>query len=203
MKEIKRMIVPHIILVALAVAAIVDDAKHPERWGDWWCNPTYSIPYCLALVSLIAVVLFRWWRMERRRPNELTLLNECNRLHAEGNFEAAEAAYQKWKRMYGKETLSRNGERALLGDAADEAGGGRKPAEVTLRVMPPGAEIVYLDDAAGEAGGGRKPAEVKLLVMPPGAEIVYLDDDGGDASPAEPSCNSQKGIGCVRGKSAE
>jgi hypothetical protein len=101
-KEIKRVIALHLVLVPLAVAFIIYDAHHPERWGDWWRNPTYSVPYCLALEAFVAVVLFRWWRMERRGRDELRLLNESNRLHEAGNFEAAEAAYQEWKRKYGK-----------------------------------------------------------------------------------------------------
>jgi hypothetical protein len=101
-KDLKRMIGLHIILVPLAVAFIINDAHHPERWGHWWCNPTYSIPFCLALESFVAVVFFRWWRMESRRADELRLLNQSNRLHEAGKFEAAEAVYQEWKRKYGK-----------------------------------------------------------------------------------------------------
>ena len=101
MKDFKLAIAVQIILVPWAVLSIMSDAKHPERWGDWWRNPTYSVPYCVALEVFIVVVLIRCWRMERRRADELKLLNESNRLHEAGNFEAAEAAYQKWKQMYG------------------------------------------------------------------------------------------------------
>ena len=99
MKEIKFIIALHIVLGPVAVLIMMDDAKHPERWGDWWCSPTYAVPYCLALEAVIAVVLVMGWRKERRRTNGIRRLEEANRFHAEGKFEAAEAAHQEAMRL--------------------------------------------------------------------------------------------------------
>ena len=99
MKEIKFVIALHIILGPVAVLIMMDDAKHPERWRDWWRNPTYAVPYCLALEAVTAVVLFMGWRKERRLTNGIRRLEDANRLHAEGKFEDAEAAYQEAMRL--------------------------------------------------------------------------------------------------------
>jgi hypothetical protein len=101
LKEIKLVIALHIILGPLGVLIMMDDAKHPERWGDWWRNPAYAVPYCLALEAVIAGALVLGWRREHKLTKGIRLLKEANRLHAEGKFEAAEAAYQEGKRMCG------------------------------------------------------------------------------------------------------
>ena len=100
-KEIRLVIALHVILGPWGVLIMMDDAKHPERWGDWWCNPTYAVPYCLALEAVIAGVLVLRWRRERRMTKGIRLLEEANRLLAERNVEAAEAAYQEGKRLCG------------------------------------------------------------------------------------------------------
>lgn len=101
MKEIKLVIALHIILGPLGVFIMMDDAKHPERWGDWWRNPAYAVPFCLALEAVIAGVLVLGWRRERRMTKGIRLLQEANRRLAEGNAEAAAAAYQEGKRLCG------------------------------------------------------------------------------------------------------
>jgi hypothetical protein len=101
LKEIKLVLVLHLILGPWGAYILMDDAQHPERWGDWWRNPTYAIPYCMVMEAFIFGALVCRWRKERRMTTGIRLLKDANRLLAEGNFEAAEAAYQKGKRMCG------------------------------------------------------------------------------------------------------
>lgn len=101
MKEIKIVIALHIILGPLGVHIMMDDAKHPERWGDWWRNPTYAVPWCVVCECIIWGSMLVIWRRERRMAKGIWLLEEANRLLAEGNIGAADASYEKGKRLCG------------------------------------------------------------------------------------------------------
>jgi hypothetical protein len=100
MKDIKILIVLHIILGPYAVWVIADDAQHPERWGIWYRNPSYSIPYCLAMDCLIVGLWISRGRKAEKKKQEcekgLQLLKNVNRLHAEGRYAEADAAYREW-----------------------------------------------------------------------------------------------------------
>lgn len=101
MKRLKIIFVGHLILGPFAIWIIANDAKHPEWWGDWWRNPTYSIPWCVMCDCIIWGLALDMWRRERRMTQGLDLLAKANRLLAEGKTEAADAAYERGKSMCG------------------------------------------------------------------------------------------------------
>jgi len=98
MNNIKAFLVAHLILGPLAVYIIADDANHPERWNIWYRNPFIAVPYCVVLDAFISACCVYLWLQERRfkrRSKGMRLLQDALRLQAEGNYEAAEAAYQE------------------------------------------------------------------------------------------------------------
>ncbi len=99
MNELKRIIAFHLILIPVAVVSVMDDAQHPERWGDWWCNPTYAIPYYIVLDAVVTGVLVKGWLDKRRKAKRRWFIDESIRLHEEGKFEAADAAYKEAMRL--------------------------------------------------------------------------------------------------------
>jgi hypothetical protein len=99
MQTLKSNIILNIFVVALGVVMIMDDAQHREQWGDWFHNPTYSVPFCLAVETVIVAVFIGRGLRERRHRKANRLFDEFIRLREQGDFEAAEAARQKWIRM--------------------------------------------------------------------------------------------------------
>lgn len=99
MKNLKITIVAHLFLIPYAILTFVSDAKHPERWGDWWRNPTYAIPVAIVCECIIWGLVLDEWLKDRRMAKGIALLKKANRLLAEGNTEASDAAYQKGKRL--------------------------------------------------------------------------------------------------------
>jgi len=99
MKELKIWIALHLILGPWAVLTMMDDAKHPERWVDWWCNPTYAVPFCLTVEAVVLCVLIRGWLQERQRAKVIRLMGEANRLRGEGRYQEADVIWQEVLRL--------------------------------------------------------------------------------------------------------
>ncbi len=102
MKELKIVVVLHLVLGPFGVWIMAEDARHPERWDTWYRDPAIAIPYCLALEAVIWGVLVCGWLKGRRFAKGIRLMEKANRLHAQGHYEAAEAAFQEGLRLTGQ-----------------------------------------------------------------------------------------------------
>jgi hypothetical protein len=95
MHRIRIFIICHLVLGPYGVAVIADDAKHPERWGTWYRNPSYAIPFCLAMEGVNVGILIYLWQKERRFAKGLRRLEDALRLQGEGRHAEAERAYHE------------------------------------------------------------------------------------------------------------
>jgi hypothetical protein len=102
MKELKIVLVLHLILGPLGLWIMLEDASHPERWGTWYRNPSYAVPYCLALEAFIWGLPLRNWMRERRFDKGIRLMEEANRLRAQGHYQAAEPIWEEGLRLTGQ-----------------------------------------------------------------------------------------------------
>jgi hypothetical protein len=109
MKEFRLLFLAHLILGPVAVIIIADDMSHPERLESWYCNPAFFFPYLIAIEVFIwgTMAYLRHYRLKQDRLAKGTwMLQEANRLLAEGRLAEADAAYRKGVEMAG---IKRNG----------------------------------------------------------------------------------------------
>ena len=102
MKELRIVVVLHLVLGPYAVCIMANDARHPEQWDTWYRNPAIAIPYCLALEAVIWGLLLHKWCREKRFAEGIRRMQEANQLHAEGRYREAEAAFEEGLRLTGQ-----------------------------------------------------------------------------------------------------
>jgi hypothetical protein len=102
LKELKIVVALHLILGPFGLWIMAEDARHPERWDTWYRNPSYAIPYCLALEGVIWGALIHKSRKERQFAAGIRRLQEAIRLREEGRYEEAELAFEEGLRLTGQ-----------------------------------------------------------------------------------------------------
>jgi hypothetical protein len=93
MKGILGIVLGHLILGPLGIYIMYQDFTHPERWGTWYRNPYYAIPYWILMESIILGILICSWQQERHGEKARRLMKRAHQLLAEGRIEEADAAY--------------------------------------------------------------------------------------------------------------
>jgi hypothetical protein len=89
----------HLILGLPAVYILTWEYHHPQVWGEFHRHPSFSLPCCAIGEIAFAGFLIWSWRREWRVCESVRLMGEALRLQAEGDHEAAEAAYRAGKRL--------------------------------------------------------------------------------------------------------
>jgi hypothetical protein len=102
LNELRIVVVLHLVLGPFAVWMMAEDARHPERWDTWYCNPATAIPYCLALEGVIWGVLLHKRRKERQFAEGIRLLDQANQLRAQGRYREADVVWQEGLRLTGQ-----------------------------------------------------------------------------------------------------
>jgi hypothetical protein len=101
LKELKIVVALHLILGPFGLWIMAEDARHPERWDTWYRNPSYAIPYCLALEGVIWGALIHKCRKEKQFSEGIRMLEEANRLLAAGYPQQADLAWKEGLRLTG------------------------------------------------------------------------------------------------------
>jgi len=104
---LKLMVAFHLLLLPCALLMWSSDMSHPERWNEWWHNPSIAIPYCLALEVVIWGMVFFHCRREKRYARGILRLRVANLLLAQRKQKEAEEAYEEGLRLTGQKQRGR------------------------------------------------------------------------------------------------